>query len=272
MTTAAPQNLGEFNALLEQAQLPRLSAQQFKSLREAKPRNQLISAVTTMHSDRNARAFVEKAIKEVGAAPAPVVNAPQQQSAPPPAPQDGPDFGGARAPEQQQTVTQPAQNGDGAPREFEYTMHVYGGKAALCFEPTTTRGDDFTVALDSATSNAPRQYDWKSKLRVQLTRDELPVVAGVLLGLIPSCEYKNHGANNDKGFSIEDQGNKLFVRTWAKDHPVRAVPMTPEDAYRIATLFLRQLGLNAPWMTASDIIQTIRMVVARRVASGANNG
>lgn len=261
MTTAAPQNLGEFNALLEQAQLPRLSAQQFKSLREAKPRSQLISAVRTMHSDRNARAFVEKAIKEVGATAA----SPQQQSAPQAAPQDGPDFGGARAPEQQQTAAQPAQDGDSAPREFEYTMHVYGGKAALCFEPTTTRGDDFTVALDSATSNAPRQYDWKNKLRLQLTRDELPVVAGVLLGLIPRCEYKNHGPGNDKGFSIEDQGDKLFVRTWAKDHPARAVPMTPEDAYRIATLFLRQLGLNAPWMSANDIIQTIRMVVARRV-------
>jgi len=37
-------------------------------------------------------------------------------------------------------------------------------------------------------------------------------------------------------------------------------------AYRIATLSLRQMELNAPWMSASDIIQTIRMVVARRAA------
>ena len=42
--------------------------------------------------------------------------------------------------------------------------------------------------------------------------------------------------------------------------------MIRRGAYRIATLSLRQMELNAPWMSASDIIQTIRMVVARRAA------
>jgi len=37
-------------------------------------------------------------------------------------------------------------------------------------------------------------------------------------------------------------------------------------AYRIAILILRQMGLNAPWISASDIIQPIHMVVARRAA------
>ncbi|MES1942408.1 hypothetical protein T5B8_19308 [Salinisphaera sp. T5B8] len=278
MTTAAPQSLRDFNDLLEQANLPRLTTQQFEQLRATNPRKHLISAITTMQADSNARIYIERSIQEVGAEPVPAApqaaaRAPQPQRAPAPqqpAQSGAPDFGPPSAPPQGQPA--PAAQNDNAPSDFEYTMHVYGGKAALCFEPTTTRGEDFTVALDSATASAPRQYDWKNKLRLQLTRDELPVVAGVLLGLIQRCEYKNHGPNNDKGFSIEDQGNKLFVRTWAKDHPARAVPMTPEDAYRVATLFLRQLGLNAPWMSASDIIQTIRMVVARRVASGANNG
>lgn len=280
----APQNLGELNDLLTQINMPQLTGDQFRALRENRPRNQLLTAASNMTSDSGARNYVAKAMREIGikitavndgngasGGEATAQQAQHPQPAPPqqahaPAPQSAP---AAAGPEdwQDEPPLQPRSGSDSSSDRFNYNMHIYGGKAALCFEPADTRGGDYTVSLDSATATEPRSYDWSSKLRIQMTRNELPVVAGVLLGLIPKCEYKNHGPNNDKGFSLEDQGRKVFIRTWAKDHPVRAVPVEPEDAYRIATLILRQMGLNAPWMSASDIIQTIRMVVARRVSA-----
>ena len=279
----APQNLGELNELLSQINMPQLTGEQFRALRENRPRNQLLTAASNMTSDSGARNYVAKAMREIGikitaandadGASGGQTAAPQAQTSPAQPVQQAPAPARASAPVSaasddwsDEPPLQARSDSDSASDRFNYNMHIYGGKAALCFEPADTRGGDYTVSLDSATATQPRSYDWSSKLRIQMTRNELPVVAGVLLGLIPKCEYKNHGPNNDKGFSLEDQGRKIFIRTWAKDHPVRAVPVEPEDAYRIATLILRQMGLNAPWMSASDIIQTIRMVVARRVA------
>lgn len=71
--------------------------------------------------------------------------------------------------------------------------HVYGASAALCFEEDITRGGSHTVSIDAADLVTSRQYNWKEKIRLQLTPDELIVVGAVLFGMIPCCEYKNHG-------------------------------------------------------------------------------
>ncbi|WP_144402094.1 hypothetical protein [Geoalkalibacter subterraneus] len=162
------------------------------------------------------------------------------------------------------------QGGGNVLQDENLSHHVYGGKAALCFETDTTRGGKdgknaiFTIALDGAASTAPRQYDWANKVRIQLTRDELPVVTAVLLGLLPSCEYRNHGVAKDKGFSIEDQGDKLFIKIFAKDSPVKAVPVTAEDAFYVAQLFVRQLRKNAPWLSGMDVVSLVKAVVVGR--------
>lgn len=121
-----------------------------------------------------------------------------------------------------------------------------------------------TVCLDAADATAPRQYNWKDKLRVQLTRDELLVVAAVLFGILPRCEYKNHGEDNSKGFSIEDQGDKLFIKVFAKNAKMKAVPVTPEDAFFVAQICLGQMKKNAPWLEASEIMAILQRVVAAR--------
>ncbi len=141
------------------------------------------------------------------------------------------------------------------------SVHVYGGKAALCFEADETRDGVATVALDAAAATGPQQYDWKNKLRLQLTRQELPTVLAVLCGFAPRAEFKNHGANKDKGFSVEHQGDKLFWRVFAREGGVRAVPMAPEDAFYTAGLFLRQLRKAAPWMGAGDLLALAQRVL-----------
>lgn len=139
-----------------------------------------------------------------------------------------------------------------------------GARRRSVSKPTLPARAPHTISLDGAPSTGPRQYNWGKKIRIQMTRQELPVVGGMLLGFIPKCEFTSHGPQNDKGFSIEDQGDNIFIHVFAKDQGVRAVPVTPEDAYRVATLFLRQLRKEAPWMTCWDAVQTVRAVIGRR--------
>ena len=151
-------------------------------------------------------------------------------------------------------------------------VHVYGGKAALCFEADETRGGVPTIALDAAAATGPKQYDWRHKVRLQLTKNELPAVLSVLVGFVPKAECRNHGPDNDKGFAIEHQGDKLFVRVWAKDQGVKAVPIPLEDAFYVTELFLRQLCKAAPWMTAGDILKVASLVLPPRTASHSGDG
>ena len=159
-------------------------------------------------------------------------------------------------PEQVQRLEDKAQQGT-TPQQ-RISKHVYGGKAALCFEIDETRHGIPTIALDAAMSCGVREYDWQGKVRLQLTQGELPVVAAVLLGSLPSCEFRSHGANKDKGFSVEHQGTKLFVKVFAAGESIRAVPMELPDVYQVSSLFLRQLRYQSPWLDATGVINLIQ--------------
>lgn len=137
-------------------------------------------------------------------------------------------------------------------------FHVYGGRAALCFEEDTTRGGVPTIALDAAASVGPKTYDWKKKVRIQMTRAELPVVAAVLLGKRKSCEFKSHGQDNSKGFSMERQdGGKVFVKVFEKGQGVKAVPIEAPDVFYVASIFLLQIRRSAPWLDATSTIALV---------------
>ena len=126
---------------------------------------------------------------------------------------------------------------------------VYGGKAALCIDPDETRQGEPTLRIEAARATAPRKYDWGQKLSLQLTREELPVIAATVLGLLPRCAYNNHGPNQDKGLEIVHQGTHLYVRLFQKERGVVAVPVTAADSYALGALCLRQLRKTAPWLS-----------------------
>ena len=159
------------------------------------------------------------------------------------------------SPEQQQKAGDTPHQGTAQPH---ISKHVYGGKAALCFEIDETRHGIPTMALDAAMSCGVRVFDWQGKIRLQLTQGELPVVAAVLLGYRPSCEFRSHGPNKDKGFSVEHQGSKVFVKVFAAGEAMRAVPMELPDVYQVSALFLRQLRHQSPWLDATGVISLIK--------------
>jgi len=145
------------------------------------------------------------------------------------------------------------------PNKFENkeTVKVYGGKSALTIEEDITQGEFHTVAIDAAMATGPRQYDWGKKIRIQLTRQELPATLAVMLGFNRSVEFKNHGTENNKGFSFEDQGDKVFGKVFSPDG-VRALPITPEDKFYIAMIMARQLAKNYQGNSVTDIINILR--------------
>ena len=140
---------------------------------------------------------------------------------------------------------------------------VYGGKAALCIEPDETRQGEPTLRIEAARATAPRKYDWRQKLSLQLTREELPVIAATVLGFLTHCEYKNHGPNQDKGLEIVHQGTHLFVRVFQKERGVVAVPVTAADSYALGALCLRQLRKTAPWLSDQGVMTLLKLTVQR---------
>lgn len=283
--TNTPTTVGEFNSLFAKHNIPQLTPAQFEHLKRIRKRDHLLTAVAQMSFDQNSLVFIRAAVQEVleefgGSAPTNNQQQAQGQRQPDNRSQNYGDGRNSEPPQRDSRSSTPSRargsngegNGDGKGRHAEerFSFHVYGGKAALCFETDTTRGGVHTIALDAAPVVNPREYDWNSKIRIQLTRQEMPIVAAVLFGLHPSCEFKNHGPEKDKGFFIEAQPGKFFVKVFAKGAK-HAVPMEVADAYRVATLFLRQLRKDSPWMTAGDILTTIRAVVAGRLAAARND-
>jgi len=263
-----PTSLSDVNKILNNFALPKLSPAAFDVLKKKQPRETLISALRNLQfkGDKGAWMFLSKQIEQVqGQSPAALrenTNSPRD--------------GGQRMrtnelDREQQKEYQPSPDStagrtdetkrdeQGRPR----SVHVYGGKGALCFEEDETKNGFHTIAIDAATSTGPKQYDWANKIRIQLTREELPVLLAVMLGVLPQCEYKNHGTQNNKGFSVQDQGNQYFVRVFSPEG-VRAVPMTPEDAFRVTAMLIKQMRKNYEGLETGDILTLVRVIIGKK--------
>ena len=236
--------LGDVQMALQSAGLPRVRPTDWATIRAAEPADRLRDALRRAPMDPGARTYLEGL----------VAPACQHSTRRPEDPKPSPSFSptGAAGP-----VDRPRLD-DCSDSTVHHSIHVYGGKSALCFDADTTRAGVPTVALDAA-SGGNRRYDWSSKTRLQLTQQELPIVSTVLMGFRRSCEYRNHGPNADKGFSMERQrGGRVFVRVYAKAEGVKAVPIDPAELYYVAGLFLRQLTLATPWIDGTGIIAILR--------------
>ena len=85
------------------------------------------------------------------------------------------------------------------------------------------------------------------------------MVMAVLIGLKTKLELKNHGPQNNKSFSIENQGAKFFVKVAQGDKGLMAVPLERIDAFEVANLYILQLQRLYPALkTAQDVLEMIR--------------
>lgn len=154
---------------------------------------------------------------------------------------------------------------DGSQREY-INVHVYGGKAALCFSADETKHGVPTVQIDAAPMVSERTYNWSEKVTIQLTAAEMPHVAAVIFGVLPSCDYGNHGPDHKKGFKMENQAGKVFVQLRAPGVS-HAVPITAADLWKVGNLFARQLRMgNRHLSSFSDVLAMLRSTTVRLMA------
>lgn len=233
-------SLKEINEKLGRMRLPRIRPDQVHSVLAVIEKAKLVSAIQRSSPDNPTSVnYLRSVLQKAGVLPA--QPDPVQKATP-----------------AEDEATKPVEEND------RFSFHVYGGKAALSFEVDNTRSGFPTIALDAASATTPRQYNWKNKVRIQLTRSELPQVMAVLVGAMPRCEFKNHGPDNSKGFSMERQdGGKIFIKVFAKDEGVKAVPVEAADVYFICALFTRQLKQATPWLDATSILSIIRATQPR---------
>lgn len=199
------------------------------------------------HGDSVARAWIERSLSRLG-----VIGGGPDEA--PPANDD------QQEPERAHRAAEV--NTDGAERrEREFVSHhVYGGRDALCFDCTETRNGFHTISIDAAkgVGDGSRRRNWKDKVTVQITSGEFPVVFSVLSKQRQKCEFSAHGPNNDKGFSMEIQGENVYCKVWAKDRGVVGVPVTPADRAHLVALMIRQWMKNYPWLDPSATLLSLR--------------
>jgi len=140
------------------------------------------------------------------------------------------------------------------------TVHVYGNKAALCFEPTMSASKFPTVKIDAAlkSQGGGRSFDWQDKTTLNLTREELVTVTAALLGFVPEAVGQYHGPAKNKGFRVVNQGQSFFFEVSEGQKGKRGLPVGATDAYYVTNLLLRQLQNASPWMAVTDVVSMIR--------------
>jgi hypothetical protein len=134
---------------------------------------------------------------------------------------------------------------------------IYAGKAAACFSADSTRSGNATVRIEAAEGNQ-RQYDWGSKIAIQLSAREMPLVLAALMQWIPSFEGKGHGLANEKWFRLENQPGKVYLSVNAKGKAPRGIPIPAGDAYSLCTLLMRQMLKNDPFLSSEALLTIVR--------------
>jgi hypothetical protein len=147
----------------------------------------------------------------------------------------------------------------------------HGTKTAIEVAPDNTTKDWQTIRLEAASKVSPsgKEYDWKGKISVQLTKQELPVVIGVLLGYLPSVEYGNHGDKN-KGFSIENQGKNFFFKVLeGATKCLMVCPVPIVEAHLMGMLALSQYVKNFEGMSCEAGIMAIKTMCSHMIKNDA---
>lgn len=144
---------------------------------------------------------------------------------------------------------------DTAKKQYGESIHVYAGKAALCFAECMTRQEDKATLMIEVAQASGDVYNWQDKIMLMLTPSELPLVLGFFVGYLDKLELKGHGRQQEKAMTLTNQGNQFFITMIMRGQAPRAVPVPAKDSYPVLTMLLRQMLKNDPHLTAQLILQ-----------------
>lgn len=127
-------------------------------------------------------------------------------------------------------------------------LNTYGKKFGFQFETSETKNGWYTVKIESAERLNPndpnnKRYNWERKTAIQLTKSELPIFAGVMLGFVDKARFDNHGDTN-KFLEVENQGKNFFIRTGGTGLGLHVAPIPTVEAFMYGTMALNEYARN----------------------------
>lgn len=260
-----PANLGEANRILSNYGIPQFSESGFRKAIDELGANRLKMAIVDLQAAKSGVAqYLKNVVTKHGSLHPQYVNGQPDRKVKTPEREEHNTMDRQQDQKEQQAKSDMVNHADQKRFKEKESIKIFGQKAALTIEEDITQGGFHTIAIDAASMTAPKQYDWTNKIRIQVTRNELPALLSVFLGIISAVEYKNHGPENNKGFAFEDQGDKIFGKVFSKEG-VRALPITPEDSYFMSMIMARQLAKNYPVTSLSEIMAMLRATMIRKI-------
>jgi hypothetical protein len=139
-------------------------------------------------------------------------------------------------------------------------IKLFGRDAAHTLEVGPhRRSADFlgvhVVTVESARAMQGGGYDWRRKLTIQLTPEEMPAAMAVLMGLSSAVKFAQHGADHDKFVELRRQAGGLLLVTGQQSN-FYAVPVKSAQLYYLLDLFCQALGESG--RTVTDVLALAR--------------
>lgn len=135
-------------------------------------------------------------------------------------------------------------------------LHCYGTKAAVTFEGTQKDNADrliHTLNIDVAPSQ-DRRVDWQRKISLQLSHNELVILAGICLGYAKDYHFQRPG----KGIKIERQSGNLYLSGSAGQGKIYGLPLNLGDTARLADFAVMQLVKSSFTGSIESVLASIR--------------
>jgi hypothetical protein len=140
-------------------------------------------------------------------------------------------------------------------------LKLFGSEAAHTLEiGPHRRSADFlgaqVVTVESARALQGGGYEWRRKLTIQLTPEEMPAAIAVLMGLTSRVQFAQHGADHDKFFELRRQEGGMMLVTGQKSFTY-AVPVKSALLYYLLDLFCRAVVMGGG-STVADVLALAR--------------
>ena len=135
-----------------------------------------------------------------------------------------------------------------------YSFSVYGTKGALCISEAQTRSKQIhTINVEGALALGKNEFDWRNKLILQLSPEEMFLVLAVLNGKIPNVVFTGHGESHDKMFEMMLQTGSYFIRLVQKGRSPVSVPMDVRQTLNFTSLIYKQIKKNHPHLGMDEL-------------------
>lgn len=143
--------------------------------------------------------------------------------------------------------------------EKKYSSHhAYGRSFALCFGLGYSSTGSPVVNIDGAPATGNRSYDWKRKVAIQLSIEEIFKLLAALQGKLDSVKFSNHGQDK-KYFELYVQTEKgvYLAKIGSLHSPCMNVQISAATGVSISMLLIQHIFEYAPHMNRSSLAELL---------------